>query len=109
MTVAEAAEALGVSAAVVYDLLGERVLAGRKRPHPNNPRTLRWDIEPESVQKERLRRERGEPAPTPDPSRPVYLKLPENLCDVVGSLDPDAIATYIRKLRREAVERQSVG
>jgi len=37
------------------------------------------------------------------------FKLPDNLCDVVGSLDPDSIAAYIRKLRQEAVEGQSIG
>ena len=110
MNVEEAADALGLTTtSSIYDRLADGRLTGRKRPDPNNPRTKRWDIDPESVEQERLRRDRGEPAPTPDPSRPLYLKLPDNLCDAIGSLDPDAIAAYIRKLRREAAEGQSVG
>jgi hypothetical protein len=98
VTVQEAQEALGVSAAVIYDCLADCRLTGRKVRIP--PRTTRWEIDPESVTAEKERLERG--AEPPNRYRPVFIRLP----DEGMPFDPDERRVMIQRLRAEALAAQ---
>jgi hypothetical protein len=44
-----------------------------------------------------------EGAPIETPRYDVVVKLPDNIYQAAGSSDPEDIAAYVRKLRREAL------
>ncbi len=73
MNVEEASVALGVSVSVVYEYVKNGRLAARRVPSEKNPRARRWDIDPASVDAERLRREQGDDGPQ---RYDVVVKLP---------------------------------
>ena len=109
MTAEEAAEALGFkTTSRIYDLLIQGRLAGRRVRSAHNNRTLRWDIDPESVAAEKERRERG--AEPPSVYRPVHFVLPDTREAMrtgdLKSLAPEDVADWVRRHRAAAFAAQ---
>jgi hypothetical protein len=109
VTAQEAATVLGLkSTSVVYDLLATGRLTGQRIPSPKNPPTLRWDIDPQSLEEERLRRERGEGPPRYD----VVVQLPD-LKDAMergelASMAPEDVREFVQAKRAEALAAQDL-
>jgi hypothetical protein len=107
MTAQEAAEALGFkTTSGIYDLLNQGRLTGRKVRHGN---TIRHDIDRESVEVEKERRERGEGIRT-RPVRPVHYVLPD-LGDAIragelASFHPEDVRDYVIRKRAEALAQE---
>ena len=100
MTVREAAAELGLGVHSLYPLIDEGLIWGRKvRGYRGRPV---WDLDPASVAHEKQRRAEGRPKPEPDPSRPVFIRLP----DEGMPSDPDERRALIRRLRAEALAAQ---
>jgi hypothetical protein len=100
LTVQEAADALGLGVPSVYGLIDEGLIWGRKVPGYRGRPV--WDLDPASVAQEKQRRAEGRPKPEPEPSRPVYIRLP----DAGMPSDPDERRAFIRRLRAEALAAQ---
>ena len=101
MNVLQSAEAFGLKTpSVVYELLAEGRLTGRKVRQGN---TVRWEVDEASVQAEKERREQG--AEPPNRYRPVFIRLP----DEGMPYDPEERAALIRKLRDAAYAAQETG
>jgi hypothetical protein len=106
LTVRQATVALGLKTpSVVYDLLAARRLTGRKVRQVGR---ICWDIDVESVEAEKERREKG--AEPPNRYRPVHFVLPDTheamRTGDLKSLAPEDVADWVRWHRAAAYAAQ---
>jgi hypothetical protein len=107
VTLAEAAEASGLSTATLSEHLRDGSLRGHKVPSETNPRTNRWDVSPEDLEEFCQRREQGELGP---PQYNVHYVLPD-LGEAIrsgelASFHPNDVAEFVRRKRAEALAVQ---
>jgi hypothetical protein len=107
----EAAAALGFkTTSSIYELIKQNRLSARRVHSPHNNRSLRWDIDPKSVEEEKERRERDEHRRHGPPRYDVVLRLDDLHTAIekgeLQDMSPESVREWVRLKRAEAMAQQ---